>query len=406
MRKGLVFILLGVVGLSVGGCGKQTPDTASVNAVTPSAVVVTGEANVIDAGEYVYNEDGEDTNTSGNPTVLDAYTGRKYVGYNLPHLLVQGENVSTMGATSAEKSYFGYLEEYWIDSSWYNESLSADDMFHEDVFVALNNGLYEKLTGTIASYTEVEQQMQTVYSDINHVENEINEDYAIIAICDMAGFNGVNFNNSTTKDSVCRGVVIDMANIFAHDNSFRQGIYADYDAWGDTNFTVAATGYDFNYALAKALGLDTADASTSLTSAGYIACADVSSLSLLEYDRLVFANAQVYASIGLVADTINVEQVETTEVQRLPGFEDIDYADVPTDIGKTVVISGESYVFGGTTEDGIIVDDPAYYNHPEAAIMNYNELSELGHEDILWLEDANIRADRWDAFLFMYGNIM
>ena len=330
MKKGLVFILLGVVGLSVGGCGKQTSDTASANAVTPSAVVVTGEANVIEAGAVAVSDNAGETTETEYLTAYDAYKGRKYVGSNLAHLLEIGEQID-MGGTSAEKNYFSYLEEKWIDSSWYNETLTVEDTFHEDVFIALNNGLYDKLTGTIASYTEVEQQMQTVYSDIVPVANEINTDYATIAICDMGGFNGVYFNNATTKDSVCRGLVVEMANIFARNDYFRREIYSDYDLWGDTNLTVAATGYDFNYALAKALGLDTTDASASLTSAGYVACPDVEVLSLLDYDKLVLANAQIYVGTGAYLNVGVEETVETTELQRLPEYEDADVT-LPSDI--------------------------------------------------------------------------
>ena len=186
-----------IVGLA--GCGKKEAEKTGTETVQEELVESSTETVVTD----VIPEETEE-----NKDVTDSvYNDRLSAHAYLPHCLSLDMQVDGMGSLASEKRYFDFLEDKWLDSSWDNENY-ADSIYYQDIFTAINNGLYEKMTATIADYSETEAEMANVYSDMVIVENQINEDYAVVALCDIAGFNGVHFTNETTiNNAVTREVV-------------------------------------------------------------------------------------------------------------------------------------------------------------------------------------------------------
>lgn len=429
MKKKLYVLLSMVLATStvLAGCGKKTEE--------PKNEQVSIEVVTENDGKDVGNVEGQMTEDG---YVEAQYNGRQRLGDYLIHSLDSGMTFSSL---PAEKKYFDYLETKWVDDSWVNPDASEGDVFQKDVFTAIKGGLYDRMIATIGDYTETETEMTKVYKGMEPKENEINEDYVKVALADIAGFNGIGFTNSTTiQDTVTLGVVIDMASIFAHDDSFKLSTYVDsekVDITKPENLQNPATGYDINYAFAVALGLDTTDPAQSLRDAGYsIFDADVASVSILTYDRIVVANAKVYAFTEKAVEVEETPVVEdnnkpsggesgTTPTEEKPAVEEKPADDnkpadnTPTEgIGKKVYINGVEYTYGGTAPNGTVVDDPAFYNHPEAAIMTGSELAEKACGmimnpdgtvsfgfDATWEQDSNTRVDNYNKLLYQYGKI-
>ena len=430
MKKKLYVLLSMVLATStvLAGCGKKTED--------PKNPQVSVEVVTENDGKDVENAEGQMTEEG---YVEGEYNGRQRADGYLLNLLDTG---AVFGSLPAEQKYFEYLNTKWVDSSWANPNASEESVFQKDVFSAINGGIYDRMTATIGDYTETETEMAKVYKGIEAQENFINEDYVNVALADIAGFNGVGFTNNTSiKDAVTLGVVIDMACIFAHDEAFRFVPYVD-EAKVDTSnasfLQQPATGYDINYALASALGLDTTDPAQSLKDAGYSAFdTDVTKASILTYDRVIITNAKIYAfnfNAPEVEETPVVEdgnkpsgggESGTTPTEEKPAVDEKPADDnkpadnTPTSgIGKKVYINGVEYIYGGTAPNGTVVDDPAFYNHPEAAIMSWDELTakayiveqnpdgtQHAHWDAAWQADMNTREDNYDSLLYQYGSI-
>lgn len=426
MKKRLVVLLSMLLATSsvLAGCGKNAED--------PKNPQVDVEVVTENDGQAVTNVEGQMTEDG---YVEAQYNGRQRLGGYLIDNLDRGVTFTNF---SAEQKYFDYLETKWVDSSWVNPDASEGDVFRKDVFLALESGLYDRMTATIGDYTETETEMMKVYKGIEAEENVIKEEYVNVALADIAGFNGYGFtNNTTVKDSVTLGVVLDMAAIFAHDETFKLTTYVDsasVDVTNAENLQNPATGKDINYAMAVALGLDTTDPAQSLKDAGYSAFeTDITSVSLLTYDRVVVTNAKIYAS--KLNATVEEEEPAVVDEGSKPsdggesGTTSTDDGKPSTDekpsdntptngIGKKVYINGAEYIYGGTAPNGTVVDDPAFYNHPEAAIMSWYDLDDKANGivegadgsvtfnwDATWEQDANTRLNNYNNLLKQYGTI-
>ena len=210
---------------SFGGCGKKNEVVEEPKNTEGVQVESTTEASVVENVPAQTNEDGE---LVANVT----YMGRINPKVYLPHALANGETVELMGTTPAEKQYFDFLEGRWLDESWNNEDLAGTD-FYEDIFTAINGGILDRMGATIGDYTETESEMVKVYKGMTPVENEINEDYIAVALCDLAGFNGVNFTAETSiQDAITRDAVCAMAATFERNKAFNTGTYLDANVEG------------------------------------------------------------------------------------------------------------------------------------------------------------------------------
>ena len=419
MKKKLAVLvsMLFVFSSVLAGCGKTTEDPKNPQV---DDLGVTENDDQVAANV-------EDQMTEGGYIEAQYNVRQRLGGYPIDYL----DRGVTFANISAEQKYFDYLETKWVDSSWVNPDASEDDIFRKDVFLALKSGLYDRMTATIGDYTEIETEMMKVYKGIEGEADVINEKYVNIALADIAGFNGYGFtNNTNVMDTVTLGVVLDMAAIFAHDDTFNITTYADssrVDISNAENLQNPATGNDINYAMAVALGLDTADPAQSLTDAGYSSYeTDVVSTSILAYDRVVVTNAKIYASdfnASLKEDTPAVEDGNKTSdggnSDTTPN-DDHKPADntSASGIGKKVYINGVEYTYGGTAPNGTVVDDPVFYNHPEAAIMTWDEINDKAegvvegadgsvtfNRDASWEQDANTRTDNYNSILKQYGTI-
>ena len=416
MKKKVAVLLsmLLVTSVVFAGCGKNDEEaSASVN-----------EADVVSEDNLDITEDVSDS--VSEDSVIDAvYDGRFYTDRYVPYELSIG---ATFGTLPAEGKYFDYLYTKWVDDSWNDSSVAEDSMFYKDIFTAIKNGIYDKMTATIADYTETETEMAKVYKGIEAVENTINEDYVNVAIADIAGFNGVHFTTETSiNDVVPLGVVLDTAAIFAKDDSFKDAPYTEKEIGDGSILNQPATGRDINYAFAVALGLDTADPAQALKDAGYSSFDDsVATVSLATYDRVVIINAKIFA-LGSVEPAVEekpadesdttpteqkpagdtgstpIEQKPAEESGTTPATEEKPAETTPAG-GKTFTINGVEYTVGGRTASGVYVDDPAYYIHPEAAIMYAQELCDRAYPiddatgtmnyDASWEQDMMTRMER------------
>ncbi len=428
MKKKVAILLsmLLVTSVVFAGCGKNDEESsASVN-----------EANVVSEDNLDITEDVSDS--VSEDSVIDAvYDGRFYTDRYVPYDLSLG---ATFGTLPAEGKYFDYLYTKWVDDSWNDSSVAEDSVFYKDIFTAIKNGIYDKMTTTIADYTEIETEMAKVYKGIEAVENTINEDYVNVALADIAGFNGVHFTTETSiNDVVPLGVVLDTAAIFAKDDSFKDAPYTEKEIGDGSILNQPATGRDINYAFAVALGLDTADPAQALKDAGYSSFDDsVATVSLATYDRVAIINAKIFA-LGSTepavvekpaeesgttttttepstteqkpagdTGTTSTEQKPAEESGTTPATEEKPAETTPAGNGKTVTINGVEYTVGGTTPSGVYVDDPAYYNHPEAAIMTVQELCDRAYPidhatgtmnyDASWEQDMDTRSMRVGDF--------
>ena len=384
-----------MVASTLAGCGKKNEVVEEPKNTQGVQVESTTEASVVENVPAQTNEDGE---LVANVT----YMGRINPKVYLPHALANGETVELMGTTPAEKQYFEYLEEKWLDESWNNEDLAGTD-FYEDIFTAINGGILDRMGATIGDYTETESEMVKVYKGMTPVENEINEDYIAVALCDLAGFNGVNFTAETSiQDAITRDAVCAMAATFERNKAFNTGTYLDANVEGYEGtmeyFNAPATGYDINYAFAVALGLDTENAYDALIEAGYtVFDPEQKSVALVDYDKAVIANAKVYVA------SMNSFVEEETEPSTTP----------TGDSGQSSNPNTTTQPTGGngqTTQQPTQTEEPTpnptryHYNHPEAANMTISQIVEkeapyIGDdgqwhvpEDYdLWVEDENTR---------------
>ena len=384
-----------MVASTLAGCGKKNEVVEEPKNAQGVQVESTTEASVVENVPAQTNEDGE---LVANVT----YMGRINPKVYLPHALANGETVELMGTTPAEKQYFEFLEGRWLDESWNNEDLAGTD-FYEDIFTAINGGILDRMGATIGDYTETESEMVKVYKGMTPVENEINEDYIAVALCDLAGFNGVNFTAETSiQDAITRDAVCAMAATFERNKAFNTGTYLDANVEGYEGtmeyFNAPATGYDINYAFAVALGLDTENAYDALIEAGYtVFDPEQKSVALIDYDKAVIANAKVYvASMNSVVE-------EETEPSTTPTGDSGQSSNPNT----TTQPTGDN---GQTTQQPTQTEEPTpnptryHYNHPEAANMTISQIVEkeapyIGDdgqwhvpEDYdLWVEDENTR---------------
>ena len=383
-----------MVASTLAGCGKKNEVVEEPKNTEGVQVESTTEASVVENVPAQTNEDGE---LVANVT----YMGRINPKVYLPHALANGETVELMGTTPAEKQYFDFLEGRWLDESWNNEDLAGTD-FYEDIFTAINGGILDRMGATIGDYTETESEMIKVYKGMTPVENEINEDYIAVALCDLAGFNGVNFTAETSiQDAITRDAVCAMAATFERNKAFNTGTYLDASVEGYEGtmeyFNAPATGYDINYAFAVALGLDTENAYDALIGAGYtVFDPEQKSVALIDYDKAVIANAKVYAA------SMNFVE-EETEPSTTPAGDSGQSSNPNT----TTQPTGGN---GQTTQQPTQTEEPTpnptryHYNHPEAANMTLSQICEkeapyIGEdgqwhvpEDYdLWVEDENTR---------------
>lgn len=381
-----------MVASTIAGCGKKEEVVEEPKNTVGVQVESTTEASVVENVPAQTNEDGE---LVANVT----YMGRINPKVYLPHALANGETVELMGTTPAEKQYFDFLEGRWLDESWNNEDLAGTD-FYEDIFTAINGGILDRMGATIGDYTETESEMVKVYKGMTPVENEINEDYIAVALCDLAGFNGVNFTAETTiQDAITRDAVCAMAATFERNKAFNTGTYLDASVEGYEGtmeyFNAPATGYDINYAFAVALGLDTENAYDALIEAGYtVFDPEQKSVALIDYDKAVIANAKVYAA------SMNSFVEEETEPSTTPTGDSGQSSNPNT----TTQPSGDN----GQTTQQPITEEPTptryHYNHPEAANMTISAIYEMAAPYIgedgqwhqpegyaLWEEDADTR---------------
>lgn len=378
-----------MVASTLAGCGKKNEVVEEPKNTQGVQVESTTEASVVENVPAQTNEDGE---LVANVT----YMGRINPKVYLPHALANGETVELMGTTPAEKQYFEYLEEKWLDESWNNEDLAGTD-FYEDIFTAINGGILDRMGATIGDYTETESEMVKVYKGMTPVENEINEDYIAVALCDLAGFNGVNFTAETSiQDAITRDAVCAMAATFERNKAFNTGTYLDANVEGYEGtmeyFNAPATGYDINYAFAVALGLDTENAYDALIEAGYtVFDPEQKSVALVDYDKAVIANAKVYVA------SMNSFVEEETEPSTTP----------TGDSGQSSNPNTTTQPTGGngqTTQQPTQTEEPTpnptryHYNHPEAANMTLTEIDAmiapfLGDDGLWhWRDDASL----WD----------
>ena len=378
-----------MVASTLAGCGKKNEVVEEPKNTQGVQVESTTEASVVENVPAQTNEDGE---LVANVT----YMGRINPKVYLPHALANGETVELMGTTPAEKQYFEYLEEKWLDESWNNEDLAGTD-FYEDIFTAINGGILDRMGATIGDYTETESEMVKVYKGMTPVENEINEDYIAVALCDLAGFNGVNFTAETSiQDAITRDAVCAMAATFERNKAFNTGTYLDANVEGYEGtmeyFNAPATGYDINYAFAVALGLDTENAYDALIEAGYtVFDPEQKSVALIDYDKAVIANAKVYVA------SMNSFVEEETEPSTTP----------TGDSGQSSNPNTTTQPTGGngqTTQQPTQTEEPTpnptryHYNHPEAANMTLTEIDAmiapfLGDDGLWhWRDDASL----WD----------
>lgn len=378
-----------VVASTLAGCGKKNEVVEEPKNTEGVQVESTTEASVVENVPAQTNEDGE---LVANVT----YMGRINPKVYLPHALANGETVELMGTTPAEKQYFDFLEGRWLDESWNNEDLAGTD-FYEDIFTAINGGILDRMGATIGDYTETESEMVKVYKGMTPVENEINEDYIAVALCDLAGFNGVNFTAETSiQDAITRDAVCAMAATFERNKAFNTGTYLDANVEGYEGtmeyFNAPATGYDINYAFAVALGLDTENAYDALIEAGYtVFDPEQKSVALIDYDKAVIANAKVYVA------SMNSFVEEETEPSTTP----------TGDSGQSSNPNTTTQPTGGngqTTQQPTQTEEPTpnptryHYNHPEAANMTLTEIDAmiapfLGDDGLWhWRDDASL----WD----------
>jgi predicted small lipoprotein YifL len=380
-----------MVASTLAGCGKKNEVVEEPKNAQGVQVESTTEASVVENVPAQTNEDGE---LVANVT----YMGRINPKVYLPHALANGETVELMGTTPAEKQYFEFLEGRWLDESWNNEDLAGTD-FYEDIFTAINGGILDRMGATIGDYTETESEMVKVYKGMTPVENEINEDYIAVALCDLAGFNGVNFTAETSiQDAITRDAVCAMAATFERNKAFNTGTYLDANVEGYEGsmeyFNAPATGYDINYAFAVALGLDTENAYDALIEAGYtVFDPEQKSVALIDYDKAVIANAKVYvASMNSVVE-------EDTEPSTTPTG-DSGQSSNPNTTTQPTGGNGQTTQQPTQTEEPTPTPNPTryHYNHPEAANMTLTEIDAmiapfLGDDGLWhWRDDASL----WD----------
>ena len=434
MKKKVVAMLLTVAAVaSLGGCGKKEAETVNTTAeVVEIAPVEASESVVVEVPEGGLNADGEYI------FVSELYAGRQAVRGNLAHMLAIGEKPLVQSDLPAEKSYFDFLEENWIDASWNDASYAESDVLHENVIAAVKSGIIDRTQATIADYKEIESKMATVYKDIVAEENVINPDYAMIAVCDMAGLNGMNFSDaSTTKDAVNIGVMLDGAATLARDAAYRSTPYLNSDTTKldvDGSMLQAATGYEINYAWACAVGLDTTDPQASLQAAGFAAFDNnLESVALVDYDKAILTNiarrieiedsmaaAQSQATTevaqsGTTTETAQsqpttvAEQTQPTAAEAQPTAaqtqavaeqpqptavaEQPQTTPAPTQaaaqsqtsggknttdqslpLHSTVYIEGQAYEYGGLRPDGVVIDNGAFYNNPISGYLDPDEI--------------------------------
>lgn len=434
-KKNVIAMLMAMTTISViaSGCGcgrEETPvETPESETVSESSATV---VEVAEVPEEMYEE--------GPVSKYDVYAGRKYVGANIAHSLKNDIEISNMGSSLEEADYFDYLADTWITDTWSNPEYEESYEFHEDILYALDNGLFDTMTKSLDSYMELESKLSSVYTDVTPSvmgeDIEINESYITIAICDMAGFNGVNFTSSTTTtDAVNLGMIEDMAGILAQDEGFRTLPYVDtdkHDVSDGAHLMDTATGYDINYAMASAFGLDTVNASASLQAEGYKVFDDsLEAISLVDYDTVVLSNATLFAGKGEDTDVEATEEtVESTEEATEPTEETVEPTEetqaTPTEapaantynknlsIGDTFMLNGVEYTYGGINPaNGCVVDNPAFYNHPEAAVMSEQEFADkvgdwtgvnYDYYDDIWNQDLYLRSQRWtNCGLYEFG---
>jgi hypothetical protein len=157
-KKILVTMMAATLAMStivgVAGCGKKeaevpVEETQGVQVESTNTEVVV--ADVIP----------EETDENGEVLSDAVYNGRFSAYCYLPRWLVLDLPINGMGSLASEKRYFDFLEDKWLDSSWDNENY-ADSIYYQDIFTAINNGLYEKMTATIADYSETEAEMPKI----------------------------------------------------------------------------------------------------------------------------------------------------------------------------------------------------------------------------------------------------
>ena len=155
MKKKVVAMLLTVAAVaSLGGCGKKEAETVNTTAeVVEIAPVEASESVVVEVPEGGLNADGEYI------FVSELYAGRQAVRGNLAHMLAIGEKPLVQSDLPAEKSYFDFLEENWIDASWNDASYAESDVLHENVIAAVKSGIIDRTQATIADYKEIESKM-------------------------------------------------------------------------------------------------------------------------------------------------------------------------------------------------------------------------------------------------------
>ncbi len=405
-KKILIMFLITITTYAITACGcSNTNDTLSENNIIETVSENVSE-NTVSEDKIVEDESDKDIETEESE--IDQVFGRLSAQTYLPHALANGETVELMGTTPAEKQYFEYLEEKWLDESWNNEDL-AGTIFYEDIFTAINGGIIDRMGATIGDYTETESEMAKVYKGMTPVENEINEDYIAVALCDLAGFNGVNFTAETSiQDAITRDAVCAMAATFERNKAFNTGTYLDANVEGYEGtmeyFNAPATGYDINYAFAVALGLDTENAYDALIEAGYTAFdLEQESVALIDYDKAVIANAKVFAaSMNSVAEeesqptssTDNSQPTQPTATSQPTQSTDNSQTTPPVDNSQPTQAQEPTQ----STTGGY------HYNHPEAANMTLTEIDAmiapfLGDDGLwhwrddaaLWDEDYNTR---------------
>ncbi len=426
MKKKLVAIMMtmAMAATVATGCGKTDDSAATGQDASTQAVQVeaTTAATVAENVEAQVNADGE---LVQNEIVM----GRRNPKTSVPNALETGAAITTAGSLNAEKKYFDFLGDKYLDDSWHNESY-AGTQFYADPFLALNAGIIDRMGASIADYTETETEMAKVYKGMETVENEINEDYIAIAFCDLAGFNGVNFTTDTSvKDAVTRDAVCGMGAMFERNDQFTTGTYLDPNAEGyeatTDYFDAPATGHDVNYAFAVALGLDTANAHDALLEAGYsVLDESQTTVALIDYDKVVLANAKVFAAAVSQTNpnpaaaesqtTPAAEESQTTpateESQPTPATEESQPTQTsqPTETPQPTENTQSS-------ADVVPVEEPQptqastgtyHYNHPEAATMTLEEIDAhlqlvINYETMtyhyppdyyLWEEDLETRA--------------
>ena len=383
-----------MVASTLAGCGKKNEVVEEPKNAQGVQVESTTEASVVENVPAQTNEDGE---LVANVT----YMGRINPKVYLPHALANGETVELMGTTPAEKQYFEFLEGRWLDESWNNEDLAGTD-FYEDIFTAINGGILDRMGATIGDYTETESEMVKVYKGMTPVENEINEDYIAVALCDLAGFNGVNFTAETSiQDAITRDAVCAMAATFERNKAFNTGTYLDANVEGYEGtmeyFNAPATGYDINYAFAVALGLDTENAYDALIEAGYtVFDPEQKSVALIDYDKAVIANAKVYvASMNSVVE-------EETEPSTTPTG-DSGQSSNPNTTTQPTGDNGQTAQQPTQTEEPTPNPTRYHYNHPEAANMTLSEIDlmiapYLGDDGQWhWRDDSALWDEDWNT---------